>query len=364
MDYRDTTQQITLHAYMIPPTNLDDAYDEELTGIDWSTLSISAGYYTDSRVSGSLTLVNGNYIRGSFVRIIAEFEDGTQQELGTFAVSNDGGERTNGAYIQNLELISILHTLSLDYMPDVLVLGSGSTALDAFKKTLTETGKTESSFNMKSALNYRIANTMVLEAGKTRLSRLFELSSLSDNRLDVDGHGVITLSQYILPDNKTPKYELDTTDERGIIKDGISRSSTWTETPTRSVVAYDYTEGTGDDAVQKHIYGEAWNSKADPRGYWITDYQVVSDLNPATKANLNSIAKANLAEKSTEQNEWTIETKFLPDLWEGDVVNLVINDDFDSYIGTRKCLVKNLDIKGYFLDMTITLKETSGGDNE
>lgn len=363
MDYKDQRQQRTLHAYMIPPQNLDDV-DEELTGCDWSTLQISSGYYTDARVSGSLTVVNSNFKRGRFIRIIVEFEDETKQELGTFAVSNDYGERVNGAYVQELQFISILHTLSFDYMPDVLVLGNGSYALNAIEKTIKEPGKTESSYVITDAVDYRVANVLVLEAGKTRLSRLFELCSLSDNRLDVDGHGRITISRYVLPSSKTPKFEFDTADERGVIKDDISRSSTWTETPTRCVVAYDYTEGSGDDAVEKHMFGEAWNNSTDPRGYWITDYEVVNDLNPPTKTNLNALAKKNLADKSIEKNEWTFESKFIPNLWEGDVVNLIINDKYDTYTGTRKCLVKNLDISGPFLDMTITLKETAGGDNE
>lgn len=362
MDYKDQTQERSLHAYMIPPNNLDDVYDE-LTGCDWSTLTISAAYYTDARVSGSLRVVNSNYKRGTFIRIVVDTEDDSQ-ELGTFAVSNDAGERINGAYVQTLELISRLHTLSLDYMPDILTLGAGSLAKTAFEKTLTETGMTKAQYNLKDALDYRISSVLVMEAGTTRLSRLFELSSLSGNRIDVDGHGRITLSRYILPANKTPKYTLDTEDERGIVMDGISRESTWTETPTRCIVAYDYTEGTGDDSRQIHMYGEAWNNKTDPRGYWITDYQTVSDLNPATKANLTAMAKKNLQEQSTEKNEWTLTAKFIPNLWEGDVVELIIHDDFDGYTGTRKCLVKNLDISGPYLDMTMTLKETSGGDDE
>ena len=363
MDYKDTTQQITLKAYMIPPANLDDVYDE-LTGVDWSTLRINAGYYTDARISGSITIVNSNYKRGSFIRFIAEFEDGSEQELGTFAVNNDAGERVNGAYVQSLDLISILHTLSLDYMPDILVLGAGAYALTAFKNILEEVGKTSASYLIKDAIDYRIGTTVALEAGKTRLSRMYELSTMSDNRIDVDGHGRVTLSRYINPADKSPKYELDTSDTRGIIKNGIQRESTWTETPTRVVVAYDYTEGSGDETVQKHMYGEAWNNKADPRGYWITQYETIADMNNPTKSNLDAIAKTKLAEQTLEKNEWTVETKFIPNLYIGDVVNLIITDEFDEYAGTRKCLVKNLDISGAFLDMSITLKETSGGDNE
>lgn len=363
MDYRDQRQRRTLHAYMVSPHNLDDTYGE-MTGIDWSSLTLSAGYYTDTRVSGALCAVNSNYIKNSFIRIVVEHEDGTAIELGTFAVANDDGQRTNGAYSQQFELISMLHTLSLDYFPDNLVLGKGAMALSVFEKTLTDVGKTKASYIISGARDYRFSNTLVMEAGTSRLSRLFELSNLADNRLDVDGHGRITLKPYTPPDIRTPSFTLDTADPRGVIMGDISRSSTWKDTPTRAVVAYDYTEGEGDKAKQKHMYAIAWNNKTDPRGYWITDYQTISDLNPATKAHLTAKAKENLSAQLGEKTEWTLPSKYIPNLWEGDIVELIVRDELDDYVGARKCLVKSIDITGEFLDMELTLKETSGGDNE
>lgn len=363
MDYKDQRQKRTLHAYMIPPTNLDDMYGE-LTGVMWETLSITAAYYTDARTSGTLQAKNSNYIKNSFIRIVVEDDDGNEQELGTYAVSNDVGRRVNGAYIQTFILVSRLHTLSLDYLPDNLIAGKGTIASTVFKKTLTDVGMDESDYDISCARDYRYGSNMIMEAGASRLSRLFDIAKQSNNRLDVDGHGRVTLTPYVLPNDRTPILTLDTSDKRGIIHDGIDRDSTWKDTPSRSIAVYDYTEASGDDAKKKHMYAIAWNSKADARGYWVTDYQQVNDLNPPTQEKLAAIAKNNMAANLGEKTEWSFTSQFIPDLWEGDVIELIVNDDLDDYTGARKCLVSNIEISGPYLNMDITLKETTGGDDE
>lgn len=361
MDYKDTTIKRTLHAYMIPPTNLDDIY-EEMTGIDWSSLSIDAGYYTDARVSATLTAVDSNYIRGSYIRITAETEDGETEELGTFAVDNDAGERINGAYVQTFVLISQLYALSLDYCHSTMTIGSGALLLTALNTTLSEAGKTSQDSILTDMLDYRFSSTRILDAGTSRLSRLYELCSLSSNRLEVDGHGRIRVDRYVTPDSRSPKLRLAQSDPRGVIKNGISRQSNWTEIPNRYVVAYDYTTNDNGNSTEHHMYAIATNSAAPARGFIVGEYETISELSPMTQTNLAGIAKQRMAERAGERNEWTINTKYIPGLWEGDVIELEIDDDLDDYTGVRKCLVKNITITGPYLDMEMVLKETSGGD--
>lgn len=360
-DYKDITIKRTLHAYMIPPTNLDDIYDE-MTGVDWSTLSIDEGYYTDTRVSATLTAIDSNYIKGSYIRIIEESENGEKNELGTFAVNNDSGERINGAYVQNFVLISQLHGLSLDYCEDNLVVGSGTFLLNALKTTLTQGGKSNQDMILTNANDYRFSTTQILNPGVSRLARLYELCGISNNRLEVDGHGRIRVDKYILPDAKSPKLRLIQGDDRGIIKDGINRRSNWADIPTRVIVAYDYTTTENNKSVEHHMFATAYNSKAPARGYIVSDYQTVSELSPQTNSALANIAKNRLANKAGEHNEWSFVSKYIPGLHEGDVIELEITDDIDEFTGVKKCLVKSLTISGPYLDMDITLKETSGGD--
>ncbi|WP_165055029.1 MULTISPECIES: hypothetical protein [unclassified Adlercreutzia] len=361
MDYKDTTITYTLHAYMIPPTNLDDIY-EEMTGVDWSSLSIDADYYTDTRVSATLTTVDGNYIRGSYIRITVEDEDGNEDELGTFAVDNDSGQRINGAYIQTLDLISQLHALSLDFCPDNLVVGSGARLLDAVRTTLQEGGKSEQDSVLTEANDYRFSSTQVLPPGASRLARLYELCSISGNRLEVDGHGRVRLDKYVSPDSKSPRLRLAQNDERGVIKNGISRQSRWAEIPSKYIVAHDYTTSEDGKTSEHHMFAIANNQAAPARGFVVAKYETVSELSPRTTERLEAIAKQRLTEQANERNEWTISTKYIPGLWEGDVIELELDDELDDYTGIRKCLVRSITIDGPYLDMELVLKETSGGD--
>ena len=98
------------------------------------------------------------------------------------------------------------------------------------------------------------------------------------------------------------------------------------------------------------------------RGYTLTDYHSETELDPPTQAQAQRLAEEYLAKASVELREWKIKTKYLPNIWEGDVINLVVPDGEEEYRGTRKCLVKAIDMAGPYLDMTITLKETASGD--
>lgn len=362
MDYKDTTVIRTLRAYLVPPTDLDDVY-EEMTGVDWSSLAITAGYYTDTRVTASLRVVDSNYIKGSYIRITEQAEGDDEREIGTFAVHSDTAKDVNGAHEQTLTLISQLHALSLDACPDLLTVGKGARIKTVVETTLKDGGKNEKDYITTDANDYIFGNTQMLEAGATRLSRLYELAGLSNNRLDVDAHGRITLTKYQTPDSRTPSLRLSQMDERGVILDGMTRESNWAEVPTRVIVAHDYTEGTGDNAKQHHMFAIANNGKAPARGYVVSEYETLTELSPRTQNNLQAIARQRLAEKANDKNEWSFACKYIPGLWEGDVVELETKDSFGEFSGVRKCLVKNIDINGQYLDMDITLKETSGGDD-
>ena len=361
MDYKDTTAAHTLHAYLIPPTNLDDIY-EEMTGIDWSSLSIDCGYYTDARVSATFTAVNDNYIPGAYIRIVEETQ-GTETELGTFAVNNDQTDNVNGADRRSFVLISQLHGLSLGYCPDSMVLGAGSLALTAFGQTLKEGGKDEQDSITNDANDYRLSTSQVLEPGASRLSRLYEIANMSGNRLDVDGHGRVTLKKYQTPDSRSPILRLSQDDERGIIIDGITHTSNWGEVIDNYILAYDYTTTDGDKTTSHHMFAVARNSQAPARGYTVSEYETISELSPQTQTNLTRLAKERAVKNSNEKNEWNFSMKYIPGLWEGDVIELE-TVDADERHEVNKCLVKSMTITGPYLDTEITLKATSGGDDE
>ena len=369
IDWKDQTRRGELHAYMIPPQRLDDSYGE-LLGVDWSSLSISAGYYTDTRTSGSLSIVDGNWIRNSFIRIVYEIPEWDYScEIGTYAVVSDNAVRRNGSWITTLELQSMLWTMNKDLTPAPLTLAKGSLASTALKRELDDAGR---EYVYPFGADAKMTGPTALESGQSKLSRAFILCNWSRTRLDVDGHGRITCKKYVEPASKTPKLSLDLLDERGVVKDGVSRSTDWAEMPSSYILLYKYSDkdanGKSVDReirAEVHLVSPKMHQVAANRGYEVSILESISDMSPKTYARAVEIAKQRLLERTSETVEWEIETKYMP-LWEGDVITLTIPDGITDYQGKRKCLVKSIDLTGPYLDMRMTLKEVYEGvaDND
>ena len=369
MDWKDLNRTGVLHAYLVSPNNLD-VIEGELLGIDWSTLKLTAAYYSDTRTSGSLSVVGDGWNHDEphtpFVRIVYEIPEWNYvRELGTYIVRTDPQRIQQGAGITDLELQSMLYALSLEFPERRKALAPGSLVKTAMKSELNDAGL---AFEISGANEYQITTLSVLENGQSRLARMFVLTGLSDNRLDVDGHGVIRPAAYVLPDNKTPTCRIELDDPRGIVKDGIKRTSDYLQQPSDAVVVYKWTETENGESVEHEITAHATvrpgdHASVDARGYRVTDFQSLNDLSPRTAQRAYNIAAENLKKASNTRTEWEISTKYMP-LWEGDVVELVVPYGDRQYRGIRKCLVKNIELSGEFLDMNLTLKETSGGDEE
>ena len=207
-----------------------------------------------------------------------------------------------------------------------------------------------------------------MENGKSRLARLFTLTEMSNNRIDVDGHGTIRLKRYTEPNIQTASCRNDLNDTRGIVKDGIKRTSNYLQQPSEAVIVYKWTETEDGESVEHEITAKATVRAGDhasvgARGYKITAFEQVNDLSPRTAQRAQDLANEKLRKQMQTKTEWQIQTTYLP-LWEGDIVELYVPYGADQYQGIRKCLVKNIELSGEYLDMTLTLKETAGGDEE
>lgn len=366
MDWLDETRTGRLRAYMVSPTNLDAPYGE-LTGVQWSTLNLSAGYYTDARTTGAVDIADEpEWVRGSFIRLVYEIPEwGYSRELGTYAVVNDDATRSHGKWTGTLELRSMLYTMSTDVAPTGLTIAPGGRALAAIRNELQQAGR---AYRFEDPLDYQFTGARKFSSGESRLSRCYALCTASGNRLDVDGHGLVTVSPYVEPAAKAPVLSLALDDPRGIVSDEVSRSTNWLEMPSRAAVTYRYTVTQGSDTVEKEItayvdVSATSHANAGNRGYYVTDHQELADMSPATYSRALEIARQRLEAKSLEKVEWKLTTKYLP-LWEGDVMELVIPDGRPEYAGARKCLVKNVELTGPYMDMSLTLKETASGDTE
>lgn len=369
MDWKDLTRRGELHAYLVSPNNLD-VVEEELLGIDWSSLKITGAYYSDCRTSGSIRTHYANWNQDDahtpFVRIVYEIPEWNYiRELGTFIVRNDPQDIAEGTHRTDLELQSMLYALSLEYPERKKALAPGALVSTAMKSELNDAGL---AYVFDDINEYQITGLAILENNKSRLARMFTLTEVSNNRLEVDGHGRIRLSRYVVPHYKTPTMRIDLNDPQGIVKDGIKRTSNYLQQPSEAVVVYKWTDYENGESVEHEITAKATVKLGDhasvgARGYKITDFQEVNDLSPRTAQRAYNLASEKLHKQSATKTEWQISTTYLP-LWEGDVVELYVPYGADQYKGIRKCLVKNIELSGEYLDMTLTLKETSGGDEE
>lgn len=361
MDWLDQRREDRIDVYMVPQTNLDDSYGQ-LEGVELGASSIECGYYTDSRTNGKLVVHGDGWIRGSFLRIVHSVPAwGWTRELGTYLVSDESTSYSFGEWSKSLMLHSMLYALGTDLAPSPLTLGSGAYRNTAIEQILKTCNRPRIS---SGAVDMRFSDTSVLESGRSRLEHLYALCDMEPkNRLDVDGHGRIVYPKYVAPSSKSSSFELNLSDPRGIVEDGIEVSSGFASMPNRVAVVYRYSDSSGSETVQREIGAYADSTGAlspAARGYTVTDFRVLDELSPQTQKHAQELADSYLAD-TREKIEWRLKCRYLP-IWEGDVVDLVVQGG--DYPGRRKCLVKSLALDLGTMHMDLTLKETASGDEE
>lgn len=367
VDWADQTRRDVLTFQMVSPTNIEQVYGE-LDGVDLSGSSLTAAYYTDTRTSGRLKVVGGNWKRGSMIRVIhAVPEWDYKAELGTYIVTDDGATREHGEWTYELTLNSRLFGLSVDKHTRPWTISAKASALKAAQQSLKDSG---TPYRLVSAKDKKYKSAVVVESGTTRLKALFDICEVAGDRLDVDAHGRVTISPRVSPSSKTPKWRIDLADTRGIAVDGLSRSTDWLQMADIVAVSHKYTEqvkkGRKTESVQREINGIARVSSNThqahgKRGYSVVNFISLSEMSPKTAAQAQKIAQQHLKQEQRELVEWELTTMYRP-IWEGDVVELVVHDGLKEYQGVRKCLVKSLDLNLKDMTMKLTLKETASGD--
>lgn len=342
-------QEYEIRALMIDPHNLDIVRGE-LEHLILSGCSISYGYYTDTRMSAKISTLGSNYIPGSWIRILAKTDD-QELELGTFVV--DGKPEItykDGEAEYSYSLQSVLWALSEDFCLWHYSIGAGAYALDAFKHICKIVDK--SNLKLPGAKNYRYSAAKVYEVGESFLSMLHDLCRTSGNRLDVDGHGRITIAPYFLPGQISSKYTIDSDDPETMLLAGtISRSVSNDSVPGRALVIY--TSGENEIAAYAQQLPTSEYS-SDFRGYMITKKYNVSDLAPATYARAQELAKSYL-DQAAETVQVKCSALYFP-CSPGECIDLVLFGE------KRKYMIQSIDpLNLETMIMGLTLKEVKNG---
>ncbi len=319
---------------------------------------MTEGYYTDTRVSASLSVPDWSAYDGfAWVRLRhEELRSGWSETMMTGIVWDEGVSESSGALRASPTVVSALKALDADAIPCPLVMGQGGRALSAAAKVCSDVGRPWRA--LPGATDYRFTDPRVWDAGTSRISVLFDLLELAGDRLGVDPDGVVTAARYVEPSRREPSMTLDALDPHGVVlATEMRRSSDSHQVPGRSIATWKGTVGEGDDRRDEQVggYADVGSSHfASPgrRGYVVSEVHQVNDMaEPRTVAHAQRLARGFLPGDSAGTDEWEVECLWVP-LHQGDAV------DFRPPVGgPRLCLVKAVDVDLGAWTERLTLKE-------
>lgn len=363
IDWRDLDRTERVRFVQVSPTDID-AELGELEGVDLSSATIETAYYSDTRERGAVSVIGDGWQRGAFLRVYIDVEEWEYtRAVGTYIVTSEKARLERGAWIHDLELQSVLKGLATEKLPRPWVIAKNASAKKAISENLAAAARPWHDLGANDA---KLKTPTVMETGTSRISALFALTNATRNRLDVDPMGYVTVAPYSAPRTKAPSFVFDLDDPRGIMEDVLELTSDRLEMPDQVIVAHKYSEKSGGKTYQRELDAVAYvpegshQSRA-VRGYTVSDFRSVDDLQPKTAKAAQDLAQDYLRRDGVEQIEWNIRCHYLP-LRGGDVVTLEVPSG--EYAGTRHCLVKTTELNLGDMSMSIGLKETSSGDEE
>lgn len=349
IDWADPRREDVFRFVMVDPNNLNLAYGE-LDDVLLDETSLRYGYYTDTRASGEINFLEGNYVPGSWIRVIHEVPAANyQKELGTFIPVSPSSQIKGEAVVQSRVLQSALWGIKDDLAPNHFSIAKNGKAIDAFQKACSICGR---EYVIDGAGDYKYTTAKSYEIGESYLSILFDIADRGQNRLDVDGHGHIVLRGYINPANATPVWTLDVDDPRSIIRDGsLTMTSTINEVANKTIVLY--TNGKKEISAFAELPADSEYSRG-ARGYTIAELYSVNSLSPAKTSTARSMAERYL--KTNEKSiQWQMDTLYFPCEC-GDTVNLLIGGEL------HVCMIQTIDpLNLATMTMSLVLKELHNG---
>lgn len=389
LDWRDQRRTGKVMVEMVSPTSATGTMGV-LDGVELSGCSIDANYFSKSRTSAKLSYVGGNWQRNAAVRISYWVDEwGYAADIGTYLVTRDDGEWADGAWHGDLTCQSMLWALTQKKLAAPLVVRQGQTAKSAIGQLLSADLRRWHDFAESN--NFALAEDKIYDSGKTYMDVCTDLAEAANIRLDVTTQGLITLRNWDLPAYCTPTFELSATDPRGIMHDGVSRSSDYADLPSEVAISCKYSvevekwEGEyyktdsdghkkGDKkykktSEQRELDGYA-KIAAGPRsegvrGYAVTDFRTLGDDDMPTKtqAEIDHRAALALTNLPGETETWTVTTQYFP-VWEGDVGWLAIPAEDGSGVQRTKVLVRSLSLDLGSMQLKLVLQRTNAHDEE
>ena len=362
MDWTKTGYSWDVIVNVVHQTNVDNTIGS-LSGVLLNSVQISENYYSDSRIQAKVaTVVKENesdgYVDYGRLRIILSIPSRNwTSELITGYVS-DKKEVTEHGYTKRTYTVESTIWGLLDHKVKASVtVGKGANLINVWTSLVKD--QTKMQYSTSGAQDHAFSSTIIYEAGTSLATILFELTESID-RMDVDGHGRLTIKKYTAPSKQTASKVLDHHNLRGLTLSPLEKTWVNFETPGRAIVTATVSKddgkgGTTQEVVVGYYDAPKTNSTSiDVRGYLKARSDAYSGVseNPS-KSELDAVAKKNW-EKSQEDTgaEWSANSVFA-DYHAGDICTLIPKE----HSAGVKVLVKATTI--YLSSMTqgLTLKE-------
>lgn len=365
MDWIEASKNYTLLVSMVNQTNVDDVLGP-LKNVLLDGLTITENYNSDSRVQAKISTAtktgeSDGYIKNARLRItliVPEFN--FYEEMITGYVSDISREETSG-YIKRTYTVEGTIWGLLDHkMKTSVVISKGAKLLTIWRGLVDK--QTKMQYDINGAQDRVFGKNIIYEPASTLSTILFEISSGSD-RMDVDGHGRLTLKKYQKPSEQTPSRSVVYGERRNGLKGTYKRASKEWDAPGRAIVTANVSRDRNGTTEQVVLVGSYDAPSSDPtsidsRG-WLKarsdNYSGISD-NPS-KAELNAEAKKNWQNAQVKPYEWTIPSIF-KDYHAGEVVSIVGPTNAENTdVLAEKALIQSVSTNFLDFSQELSLKE-------
>ena len=276
-----------IEVLQVDPLNLANVRGRiaEVTGGE-----LNVEYYGDTRMGAKVSEIGYSWDGSSALRIVHTVSDWAGDLFTEVLFTGYVTRLERRGDVRTYELESTLHGLETNVTPGAFSVSAGSRALDVCKRIFTTTSRP---YRVEAgAGNYLFGGAAVYKAGTSYLSILFDLMDKSDNRISVDADGIVTISRYVRPSERTPDWDESTLDERTLIIGAPEYSDGSMTTPERSIV---HAEKNGDSITVTAVAPSGTPSRHAVRGYCIDDFHEVNDLSPFTRASAQKLANRYLS---------------------------------------------------------------------
>lgn len=366
MDWTNTGYLYDVAVNVVHQTNVDYTIGT-LSGVQMDGLNVTEKYDSDSRVQAKVTTImkegeSDGYVKNARLRIILSIpEEGWSKELITGYVS-DVDEDDSHQYVKRTYTIEgTIWGLLEHKTKDPITISKGAKMLNVWSSLMDS--QTKMQYVLDGAQDHSFSNTILYEPGVNLSTVLFELSESYD-RMDVDGHGRVTLSRYTAPSKRTPTRIINFNDVRNLVMLPLAKTSMEYESPGRAVVTATISKTVDNKTVQEVIAGSYDAPQTDPtsihvRG-WLSgrtdSYSGLSE-NPS-KSELNEVAKKNWTNAQNKGVEWTC-TSVFADYHAGEIATLILPVSNDSHMAssTHKVLIQTVSTDLNAFTQELTLKE-------